>query len=149
MNKDRVKRRVNIVRTAISGDDIERLYGEDQPTLETIRNVASSEIPNEIDGIIQEALSDIDVEFGALDVPEKDLVRVLVHAARITGTRVKWNILLTEVHELVTRVEPAMVTVTVPEVSATRGCPDCGNELVDDPDICSNCGWESEHPINS
>jgi hypothetical protein len=148
MDIDRVRRRLEIVRTAISGDDIERLYGEDQPTLEMIKNVASSEIPDEVDTIIQDSLSEFDVEFGALDISEKEIVRVLVHTARITGTKIKLNILLTDVEEMVARVGPTVATVTTPEISIIRGCPDCGEELVDDPDICSNCGWESDDPID-
>lgn len=136
------------MRTVISEDDIERLYGEDQPTLEMIKNVASSEIPDEIDIIIQNASSDIDVEFGALDIPEKELVRVLVLTAIITGTKIKLNILLTEIEGLAARVGPAELTVTTSESSIIRGCPDCGNELMDDPNTCSNCGWESDNPIN-
>jgi len=126
--------------------DIDRLYGEDQPTLEMIETIASSEIPDEIDIVIQDALSDADVEFGALDVPEKEVVRVLVRAARITGAKIRLNILFTEVEELVARVEPGVLTVTGHVAAPIRKCPGCGKDLKDNPNTCSNCGWESGNP---
>jgi hypothetical protein len=149
MDVERIRRRLEILRKAMSEEDIDRLYGEDQPTLEMIKNVASSELPQNIDMIIQDALSDVDVEFGSLDAPEKEIVRVLIHTARITGTKIRLNILMTEVEELVARVGPAVATATTLEPSVIRGCPDCGKELEDDPNTCSNCGWESDSPITS
>lgn len=45
--------------------------------------------------------------------------------------------------------ERATATVTAAEASVIRSCPDCGEELKDNPDVCSKCGWRSENPINS
>lgn len=44
--------------------------------------------------------------------------------------------------------ERASATVKTAEVTVTRSCPDCGRELDDNPNVCSNCGWLSDNPIN-
>lgn len=48
----------------------------------------------------------------------------------------------------IVKAEPAIMTLTVPKPTITRSCPECGSELEDNPDVCSNCGWESNNPIN-
>lgn len=35
------------------------------------------------------------------------------------------------------------------ELTVIQRCPECGDELGDNVDICSNCGWESENPVGS
>lgn len=140
-----MKRRLELIQTAaLSEDDIEELYGEDQPTLETIKNIARSEIPTEVDDIIEAGLSETDVEFGELDFLLREIARVFVFAGRVSGSKIKWNILLTKVENLVMRAPTEELTVTMNSPSVMMSCPECGEELGVDPNFCSNCDWESE-----
>lgn len=45
--------------------------------------------------------------------------------------------------------ERATATVNVGEATVTRSCPECGEALEEDPDLCSNCGWKSRNPVNA
>lgn len=38
-------------------------------------------------------------------------------------------------------------TIETPKPAVLRGCPDCGEELDENPNVCSNCGWMSDNPI--
>lgn len=44
--------------------------------------------------------------------------------------------------------ERATATAKTGEAAVTRSCPECGETLEDDPDMCSNCGWKSSNPVN-
>lgn len=49
---------------------------------------------------------------------------------------------------VIAEAEPTGIQVTTLEATAKRSCPDCGEELTDDPDVCAGCGWESDNPID-
>lgn len=44
--------------------------------------------------------------------------------------------------------ERATATVNAVETTVTRSCPECGETLEKEPDICKNCGWASNNPVN-
>jgi hypothetical protein len=45
------------------------------------------------------------------------------------------------------KAETATLEIRTPEPTIQRSCPECGDALDENPDYCSNCGWESENPI--
>lgn len=49
---------------------------------------------------------------------------------------------------VVVEPDPRVMRITTPELSIIRQCPECGADLDENPDSCSNCRWESDNPIN-
>lgn len=47
----------------------------------------------------------------------------------------------------VIQLPTATAEARTPEPTIQRSCPECGDALVENPNYCSNCGWESENPI--
>lgn len=144
---DRFRRKVKIIKNAVTDDDIEQLYSDDKPTLDVLKSVAQSEIPSEIDDVIESAFSEYNVEFGELDLPEKELIRIFVWAGRLTGTKIKWNILLTQVEEIILRMPTHTLTLDTPTPEIFQSCPECGTELRGESNLCKICGWNSNDEV--
>ncbi|MFT4948328.1 MAG: hypothetical protein ACI9CA_000448 [Natronomonas sp.] len=138
------RRRLAIIRQAISDGNIERMYGADMPTFEMLKRLAQTGAPDYVDTLIEEAIAGTDLDFHGLDVPEQEIARVIVLAGYVSGKKVRMNVLLTEVEELVARVDPATATLdtNTASVEVDRSCPECETELGETPTRCPECGWE-------
>lgn len=42
------------------------------------------------------------------------------------------------------KAETATIEVNTPSPSLIQSCPKCGEELGENPDLCSNCGWKAD-----
>lgn len=140
---DRAARTLAIIRQMVSEGDIERMYGEDQPTYELIERLAKTGAPENADTLIEDAIANTELDFHGLDLPEKDVARVIVMAGYLAGKKARLNILLTEIEELVARVDTTsgVITAVEPTVLTDARCPDCDADLGESSGECPECGW--------
>lgn len=120
VDKERIQRRLRLIKDVLTEGDLEEVYGEDQPTIERIKELANTELPDQIDSVIENGFENSDIDFPDLELPIQDLVRVLVFATRGSWGKIKWNILATKVEKWTIRAPVSQLTVSTPPPSIVK-----------------------------
>lgn len=129
-------------------EDIDSIDAEYQPLLGALKSAATVELPPGSGDVAQQVLSGVEMNTELLDLPEQQLALILVTGTCVSSSKVRYNILSTDVGEMVIHASATTWELSFPQPSIDRGCPACDNTLDRNPDRCHACGWESDNPIN-